>query len=177
MTLAYQIRLTLPEIRFAEEYQAMVRESIEIDGDYPYNNVPLALADFAAFVGELADEAAGIDLPPDIPAQQTYFLVFDDTKVIGEFRFRPQIEPPYERFNGHIGYNLRPAYRGKGIGTLALGLLLDIARERGLGGVQMTIDGENPASVRIIQKNGGYLEKAVVDAETEVVTLCYWVDL
>jgi predicted acetyltransferase len=125
----------------------------------------------------LENEAQGIDLPPDVPAQQTYFLVLDDAKVIGEFRFRPDIAPPYERYNGHIGYNLRPAFRGKGIGTRALGLLLELARERGLAGVQMTIDGENPASARIIEKNGGYLEKRVVDEEKGGVTACYWVEL
>lgn len=172
-----QLTLEIPGAVWREEYQALLAESLAADGRYPYNNVPLAQADFLAFVQELADEAAGIGLPPGIPPQQTYFLVLDGATVIGELRFRPEVEPPYEERNGHIGYNLRPAYRGRGLGTRALALVLDEARRRGLTGVQVPIEGDNPASRRIVEKNGGVLEKVVVDPDTGVRTSCYWIDL
>ena len=171
------LTLELPAECWADEYLALLEESIAADGAYPYNNVPLARADFPAFVRELAEEAAGLNLPPGIPPQQTYFLVWGGAIVIGEIRFRPVVEPPYERYNGHVGYNLRPRYRGQGYGTRALALVLAEARRRGLPGVQVPIEGDNPASVRVAEKNGGVLERRVTDPDTGVITACYWIDL
>jgi predicted acetyltransferase len=74
-----------------------------------YNNVPLAWSDFAAFVRELEDEKRGIGLPPGIVSQTTYALVRDGERVLGEFRFRPNVPPPYFNNNGHVGYNVWPS--------------------------------------------------------------------
>ena len=169
--------LELPALKWQAEYLALLAESRAADGDYPYNNVPLAQVDFAAFVQELADEALGNGLPPGVPPQQTYFVVLASTTVIGELRFRPVVDPPYERWNGHIGYNLRPRYRGQGYGTRALALVLVEARRRGLPGVQVPVEEPNPASARIVVKNGGVLAKRVTDPDTGRVTACYWIDL
>ena len=174
--MSKNLKLVIPDNSHAEEYNRMVQESIQIDGSYPYNNIDLAESDFPAFVQELAEEAEGINLPEDIPAQQTYLLLLDDKTVIGEFRFRPEVKQPYEDYNGHIGYNLRPDYRGKGFGTIGLKLMLGIARKQGLRMVQIPITGENPASVRIVEKNGGRLDKTVTDESGEK-TACYMVTL
>jgi predicted acetyltransferase len=171
------LKLVKASEEFQTEYLAMIAESIEADGHYHYTNLPLAQSDFPAFIKELEDEAVGIGLPEGIPPQQTYFLIQDDKTVIGEFRYRPKVQLPYETMNGHIGYNLRPACRGKGYGTEALKLMLEMARSDGLAGVQIPIEGDNPASKRIVVKNGGYLEKTVVDEESGESTFCYWVDL
>lgn len=154
-----KITLEKPAIKWAASYQAMVRASVKHDGGYPYNNATLALSDFEAFVQELRDEANGVDLPEDIPIQKTYFIVLDEKVVVGELRYRPAITEPYERYNGHIGSNLHPDYRGKGYGTAATRLALDIARKNDLEGVQVTVEGHNPASVRVIEKLGGERQK------------------
>lgn len=171
------LTLEHPSGVWAAEYLAFIAESLTVDGRYPYNNWPLARENFAAFVQELRDEAAGVGLPPGIPPQQTYFLVLNSATVIGELRFRPDVEPPYEERNGHIGYNLRPQYRGQGYGTRALALVIEEARRRGLPGVQIPIEGDNRASRRIAEKNGAVLEKEVVDLESGAIIYCYWVDL
>jgi len=171
------LTLEQPSLVWQDEYLAMIAESLAVDGRYPYNNVSLAQADFGAYVQELEDEARGINLPPGILPQQTYFVVKDHTTVIGELRFRPEVAPPYEERNGHVGYNLRPRYRGQGYGTRALALILDEARRRGLPGVQIPIEEPNPASVRVTEKNGGVLDKRVTDTTTGATIGCYWIDL
>lgn len=176
MAINYSIALVRPKFEFGQSYNEMVQESIKFDGSYPYNNIELAAKDFIAFVQELEDEAQGISIPEDIPAQQTYLLVLDEEVVIGEFRFRPSLEVPYEKYNGHIGYNLHPNYRGKGIGTKALALMLDIARQAGLKQVQIPIEGNNIASKRIAEKNGAYLDKSI-NQEDGLILYCYQVDL
>lgn len=174
MTTQPNIQLQRPDVRFADEYQAFVRESIAADGGYPWNNAELALNDFAAFVAELSDEAAGRNLPDGVPPQQTYFIVLDDAVVVGELRYRRDIDPPYEVHNGHIGCNVRPNQRGQGYGTLALRLALDIARQDGLDGVLLPIEGDNAPSVRVVSKHGGTLQKVVAGDQP---VYCYWVDL
>lgn len=58
---------------------------------------------------------------------------------------------------GHIGYAVPPWRSGRGYATQALGLLLSEARGRGLDHVELTTDADNPASQRVVVKNGGYL--------------------
>jgi predicted acetyltransferase len=58
---------------------------------------------------------------------------------------------------GHIGYAVVPWQRRRGFATRALALMLDIARSRGMGAVEITTDPGNLASQRVIEANGGRL--------------------
>ena len=156
------LELVKPAIEHGPAYLAMVDEHIQMGEEYGYNNVELAREDFAQFVRELEDEAQGIGLPPDIPPQQTYLLLKDSTLVVGEIRFRPDLLPPYEKHHGHIAYNICPTQRGQGYATRQLALLLEEARKIKLSGVSLTIEYDNRASVRVIEKNGGRLDRKSV---------------
>ena len=190
------LELVKPTVEYGPEYLAMVDEVVQQDGQYSYNNAELACQDFAQFVHELDEEAQGIGLPEGIPPQQTYLLLKNGKQVVGEIRFRSTLMPPYEKFNGHIGYNIRPSQQGKGYATRQLALLLDEARKIHLSGVSLTIEGDNPASVYVIEKNGGKLIQTIEnpikgrvlvtdDDELQVVDVVqtgekldlYWIDL
>lgn len=96
--------------------------------------------------------------------------------VLGEMRYRPHLDEPYEQFNGHAAYNVRPSARGRGVATAGLGLLVDRARADGLPGMLLTVEGDNPASVRVIERNGGrHLRDTVDDDGGQVAS--YWIDL
>jgi predicted acetyltransferase len=170
------LRLVAPTVTLAEPFAAMVREFMETGEDW-FTNFPLALEDFAAFVRELEDEARGISLPPGIVPQQTYWLVKDGATVLGEIRLRPQLTEPFEQHHGHIGYNTRPSARGHGYATRMLALVLEKAREQGLPRVMLTIEGENPASARVIAKNGGRLEWQRQEPASGEMLACYWIEL
>lgn len=58
---------------------------------------------------------------------------------------------------GHIGYAVVPWKRRRGYATQALGAILPLAREAGLGFVDITTDPENTVSQRVITANGGVL--------------------
>jgi predicted acetyltransferase len=58
---------------------------------------------------------------------------------------------------GHVGYAVVPWLRGRGIGTRALALLLPLARAEGLDRIELTTDPDNPASRRLIERNGGLI--------------------
>ncbi|MGH2507189.1 MAG: GNAT family N-acetyltransferase [Ktedonobacteraceae bacterium] len=155
------LELVRPTIEYGPTYLAMVDDFIRAGEEYDFNNIELARTDFAQFVRELEDEAEGIGLPPDIPPQQTYLLLKDGNMVVGEIRFRPRLRLPYEKFAGHIGYNIRPDQRGQGYATRQLALLLAEARKIQLTGVSLTTEDANPASVRVIEKNGGKLLRII----------------
>lgn len=171
--------LTLEELcdALVPAYLEMVAEFEAAGEGYPYNNIPLARSDPAAFVRELGDERQGIGLPPGSVPQTTYLLVRDGERVVGELRFRPTVPPPYGNNNGHVGYNIRPSERRKGYAAHGLGMLLNKGRELGLEGFMVPVEGENPGSVRTIEKHGGTLFRRDTDPHSGEVTSWYWIGI
>lgn len=174
MILGKGLHLVKPSLIFEAEYVSMIHEFLQTDEAW-FNNFPLALSNFSAFVHELEDEAQGIGLPPSVVPQQTYWLVNEENSMFGEIRLRPVLTPPFEQHNGHIGYNIRLSQRRKGYATCQLALVLDEARKLGLTRAMLTIEGENSASVRVIEKNGGKLAWQRMQAD-EMIS-CYWIEL
>lgn len=170
------VRLVTPDVEHEAACQSMLREFLATD-EPPFTNVELALTDFPAFVRELAEEAECIGLPPGVVPQQTYWLQRDDGSLVGEIRLRPRLTEPFERHHGHIGYNIRPTARGQGYATRQLALALGKAREQGVRRVMLPVEGENPASARVIEKNGGRLAWTRRDDETGELVAAYWIEL
>jgi predicted acetyltransferase len=161
----------------ATAYLDMVDEFEAAGEGYGWNDAELARRDFAAFVIDLRNESLGIGLPPGIVPQTTYVLVDREGRALGEIRLRPHLTPPFEQHNGHIGYNVRPGQRSKGYATRMLALALDKARALSLERVMLPVEGENLASMRVITKNGGMLERVgAVQGSGEAVSI-YWIAL
>jgi len=168
------MRLT---VDLGDAYLEMVDEFEDADEGYPYNNIPLAREDIATFVQELQEEELGIGLPPGIVPQTTYVLVRDGRTIVGEIRFRPATAPPFGVGHDHIGYNVRPSERRRGHGGVMLSRVLEKARALELHGVSLTVEGENPPSVRIIERAGGQVFEENVDPETGSRVRLYWIAL
>jgi predicted acetyltransferase len=160
-----------PELRDA--YLAMVDEFEATGEGYPYNNIPLAREDFAAYVRELEDEEQGIGVPPGISRQTTYVLVRDGNTVVGEIRFRPVMMPGRD----NIGYNVRPSARRRGYASFMLGQVLTTARGLGLTEVLFSVGGENFASQRLIAKHGGIRAQQSIDPSSGTLVLTYSISL
>ena len=58
---------------------------------------------------------------------------------------------------GHVGYSIVPWKRRRGYATRALRMLIDGIDEEGIAYVDLTTEPNNPASVRVIEANGGVL--------------------
>lgn len=168
------VRLTAD---LGNEYLAMVNEFEAAGEGYPYNNISLARRDFPAFVRELEDEERGVEFEGRHFQQTTYVLIRDGGTVVGEIRFRPQTVPPFGGGRDHVGYNVRPSQRRRGYASYMLGCVLEQARALGLPGISLTVEGDNPASVRTIEKHGGALMERRVDEDTGSVVSVYWIGL
>ncbi len=74
---------------------------------------------------------------------------------VGEIRIRLGESDDLKRHFGQIGYEVYPAFRGRGHATSASRLALRVTRELGYGEVWITCNPENLASRRVCEKIGG----------------------
>ena len=121
-------------------------------------------ADPRAFVASLDDrEARGdpITLPDGskvarLPGFRRWMWDGEFCGAIG-FRWQNGTHELPPTCLGHIGYSVVPWKRRRGYATLALGMVLRDAPNRGLKYVEITTDPENIGSQRVILANGGVL--------------------
>lgn len=97
----------------------------------------------------------GIDLP-DWMVPETFFFLWRDDEIVGQFRIRHYLNDALRAGAGHIGYYIAPAYRGQGLATEGLRLTLN----RALAivpedEIYLRVNKTNPASLRVMLKNGG----------------------
>jgi predicted acetyltransferase len=106
----------------------------------------------------------------------TFWLLDDSKEIVGVSRLRHRLTASLLEDGGHIGYYIRPAYRGRGHGHELLALTLVEARKLGIQRALLTISSTNTPSIRIAERAGGVLEDERVDAEG-VPYRRYWIDL
>ena len=98
----------------------------------------------------------GEQLPLGYVAQTCYWLIIDG-KPVGFGKIRHAITPASRQKGGNIGYAISSEYRGKGLGTLLLSLLLKKASEMKITEILLTVEKYNVASKKVVEKNGGHL--------------------
>jgi predicted acetyltransferase len=130
---------------------------------------------FAAWVNRLirtGDET--------IPAEEdwvhtTYWWIVENSNFLGAINLRHRLNDSLLVVGGHIGHGIRPSARGRGLASWALGAVLAEARLRGMDRVLLTCRAHNLASARVIERNGGALEK--IHESDAGPTRRYWIDL
>ena len=96
------------------------------------------------------------NLPDNFVGQTCFWLIVDDIPVaFGKIRHR--LTPASRIQGGNIGYAVSSEYRGKGYGTKILNLLLRKANEMNIEEKLLSVEKNNVASKRCIEKNNGKL--------------------
>ena len=172
-----KIKLIEPTLELKAEFQSMVAEYIDA-GEQTYAEMYAeGVEDFNSYVAKLHDHAKGLNLPDGWVPSSTFWLVSDNSRVLGCSRLRHYLAGDLKYEGGHIGYDIRPSERRKGYGALVLKLTLEKARQIGLERVLITCHADNIACQRIIERNGGKFASQIIPRQGGKPIRRYWIDL
>lgn len=129
--------------------------------------------DWSTYLERLDSVKHGEDLP-DGWVPSTFLVAEVDGRIIGRVSIRHELNAYLELRAGHIGYGIRPEFRGRGFATQILQRALPMVRELGVQRVLVTCGDSNTASSKVIEKCGGVLENIIVTDEGELVRR-YWI--
>ena len=114
--------------------------------------------DFERFaLPTLIGYSRGENLPEGF-VPETFFFLWKDDEIIGQFRIRHYLCESLRTGAGHIGYYIKPEFRGQGYGSE--GLRLTLERARAIipeDEIYLRVNRDNPASLKVMLKNGGYI--------------------
>lgn len=110
-----------------------------------------------AYLRLLRDRRCGIDVPAG-QAPGTFLAARVGADLVGRVSIRHDLDDFLAAVGGHVGYAVRPAFRGRGYATQVLWQALVLARAEGVGDVLVTCQEGNAASAATIVRCGGVLE-------------------
>lgn len=114
-------------------------------------------------------------LDPNWVLTDTFFAIKEaDHKIVGIADLRYELNDFLKDF-GNCGYSVRPSERKKGYATEILRQICMIAKEHGLKQLQLSVENNNVASIKTIEKNGGCYHRSFL-FENELASI-YLIDL
>lgn len=129
----------------------------------------LSFTEFKDYLEKNKKMSDGIDLPDGYVPQTIYWLWVDD-KPVGMGKLRHYLNDFLREKGGHAAYAVRESERKKGYGKLILKEIIKKAKEKDIKEILLTVDDDNTASRKVIEANGGRLEK------TKNGECYYWIE-
>ena len=170
------MRLRKLEEKDYEKFKDFSKEYLN-SGDDRYQKKAISQETFSNYLEELS-KFENLETTPAHLVPSIFFCFVDDSdNFIGAIRLRKSLNDNLKIEGGHIGYDIRPSKRNQGFGTIMLSLCLDKASELNLEKVLITCFTDNPASAKVIEKNGGLLESIEPSPRNGKDTRRYWVKL
>ena len=114
-----------------------------------------AAADFARFV----ERRRAVRELWGVPVTELWFV--DGPNYIGTVMIRHRLTPALERAGGHLGYHVVTGHRRRGHATQMLAQARVVCRELCLTEILVTCAEDNIGSRRVIEANGGVLDRIV----------------
>ena len=88
----------------------------------------------------------------------TVYILWEDGKAVGMFKFRHYLNDALRKGSGHIGYGIGQAYRGRGLAAKGLALLIERVRDViPEDEIYLSCRKYNTASLKTMLKNGAYI--------------------
>ncbi len=147
-------KINLQDVEAQWEYTTALPED-ENGLTNPYNGVS-----FDEYKEKVLPKQISHENPVDMPdwfVPETYYYLWDEDKLIGEFRIRHHLTDALREGAGHIGYSISKEYRGKGYGTEGLRLTLLKAKEIvPEDEIYLRVNKDNIASQKVMLNNGAY---------------------
>jgi predicted acetyltransferase len=170
------MELVKPDKKYLPSFLEAVKEWDPMRNQFYLDLTESEQADGESYVQKLLDEELGKGLPVGwVPATRLWMVEGD--RFYGTLSIRHELTEDLRKVGGHIGYDIKPSERGKGYGTLQLKLGLEKAKQMGINEVLITCDAGNTASRKIIEANGGKLEKEAAKSDDPEPKLRYWINI
>lgn len=107
-----------------------------------------------------------------VEAGELMFLLKDRGRIVGRVNLTG-----VEARVAQLGYRIGQEQAGRGTATRGVALLIDEARRLGLWAIEARVKLDNPASIRVLEKNGFHVTGSDVIAEFECKTFRRDLDL
>lgn len=137
----YELYMSFPE-----------NENGYVNNVYGYN-----YEQFLEWIEKKRNWSLGKELPEGFVPDTTYVLS-DEGTYVGVFNLRHCLNDFLREGPGHIGYCMSKKYRGKGYASRGLQLVLEKAKEMGIEEAYLSVNKDNPASLRVQIKNGARID-------------------
>jgi predicted acetyltransferase len=171
--LVHALRLQRPALELVPSYLEFIEE-MRAAGDTIWSSrVPADGESHEAFVATLLRKELAAE-PPAVTETVHWALV--DERVVGVIALRHELTEKLAQFGGHVGYEVRPSVRRRGVATAMLRLLLATERARSMRRILVTCAPSNAGSRRAIEASGGVLEGIVFVEAVSRETCHYWID-
>ncbi len=132
---------------------------------------------FRTWVAQKVAHSLGNDLKPGYVPSSIYYIELNG-EIVGLADLRHHLNDfLIKDAGGHIGIGgIKREYRGKGIGSQAMKLLIDELVSMGEKDILLGAHEDNIASRKMIESNGGVLEKIIPATDnTGQATAVYWI--
>ena len=116
----------------------------------------MSFDEFKEWLDQQHNWSMGKNLPTGYVGQ-TIFWLFENDIPVGIGKIRHSLTEQSRKKGGNIGYAISSEYRGHGYGYMLLKELLQKANDMGIKEKILTVEKNNIASKKIIEKNGGTL--------------------
>ena len=114
---------------------------------------------FSGYVQLRKRNSQGLDLLEGYVPDTVYVLENDEGDYVGIVNLRHCLNEALRQGAGHIGYGIRPEYRGRGYATAALALALEEARKIvPEEEIYLSVHKDNPASLKVQLRNGARVD-------------------
>lgn len=107
-----------------------------------------------------------------VKAGELMFLLKDNDQIVGRVNLTG-----VEAGVAQLGYRIGQEQAGRGTATRGVALLIEEARRLGLWGIEARVKLDNPASMRVLQKNGFHITGKDLIADFECKTFRRDLDL
>jgi predicted acetyltransferase len=172
--LTQMVEIVKPIVQLAPSYLEFIEE-MRLNGEKIWEGrIPREGESLEKFVARLNREE--VSPGPALVPQSSYWGVTEDGQVVGRIAIRHYLNEKLREFGGHIGYEVRPSCRRRGVAKEMLKKVLATPRAQEIGRLLVTCDPSNEASNKTILANGGVLERTAYVAAWDRETNYYWID-
>lgn len=170
------IFLVKPLIEHIRGYEEMVMEYEKAGERVHPGTLRLRGLNYEGLLKQLQEYSIPEKCPSYLVPSDTFFLVDDSDRIIGAITIRHYLNEQLFKFDGNIGYGIRPSERRKGYANAMLRMALERCKDMGMEKVLITCNKGNISSAKTIMANGGIFENEIPEENGNIVER-YWINL